>query len=329
MSAVQREGEGQDGRRAGQAQFAGDHRCSPSGVDEVVDEQDGASPSLATARTAGPWARTRRTERGPAGRCCSAGTGGLAGRTRSTGPSQASRPTAAIREPSEVTSAGRMLDGTATTAAGRCSQRHVRSTSTTAANTSSGTVRYRRGPATAGSVPARRRAPPEPSRNRSRNRGPQPMSLRRPSTRPRSACSAAAIRPDSGTPTDARPVGHIRRGSMSAPGLARSSRPAASAPGLTSSGQGGPYRCHNVRTLSPARRRAGGAGTPSGSRRRRYSRASPAARRRAPPRPARTGPRRRSTAGRSLTQPPCTRRTAASTSRTLSIISSRDRDRST
>ena len=313
LSAVQREREGQDGRGARQAQFAGDDRGSPSGVDDVVDEQDRVRRRApATVRTVRQWGRTRRTGRGPAGRCCSGRSpAGCGGRTRATGP-----------EPSEPShrgdpgaerghQRGRMPDGTVTTAAGRCCHRHVRSTSTTAANTSSG---HRPVGHPVSTPPPRSRltqrsvwrtascgaaSPATPSRSRSRNRGPQPISLSRPSARPGSACSAGSIRPDRGTPTAARPVGHMRRGSTSAPGLERSSRLAASAPGLTSSGQERPVQMSQRPHAVAPGSSSGGAGTPSGSCCRRYSRASPAARRPAPLRSGRTGQRRRPTAGRS------------------------------
>ena len=75
-------------------------------------------------------------------------------------------------------------------------------------------------------APARRRParPVAPERRRrrrsSRSRVPQPMSDSRPITRPSSASSPAAIRPDAGTPNSAMPDGHCLRGGTGDPGAA-------------------------------------------------------------------------------------------------------------
>ena len=116
------------------------------------------------------------------------------------------------------------------------------------------------------------------------------------------------------------------RASRSTPGRSMASRAVADAPlGHRRSGTTGRRTRRSARTARRTGRRGRGAASPCGTNRRPGSGASPAARPRGPGRRAGSARGRTSTAGRWRSSRPDTRRTAPSTSSTLSIISRRPR----
>ena len=246
-----------------------------------------------------------------ASRCAEFADGSGRGPTGSAVPSSGSRPISAIRRARCASWCGRVRDPTPTTPTGRAAHGQPASTLTQASSTSGGTGT---------SSPRDELAQPR-----------APADVGQPPDHPALVGELAR--------RDPARRGHAQLGHAGRPLLARRHRDPGPADPLLGRGlrrrrrptgtRRCPCRCRSARTAARSRRRAGGAGTPAGTPGCRGRRASPAARPRGRWRSAGAARRRRPTAAPVATQPPFTRCTAPSLSRTFSSISSRVRDRST
>src|SRR5690625_3011906 len=97
----------------------------------------------------------------------------------------------------------------------------------------------------------------------SRSAADQPSPSRRATARPGAACSSAGIRPCSGTPTAAMPVGHWRRADTSTPGRSSAARACSTRESSTSASSSSPPH----RSQRPQRQPSGSSGSESWARR--------------------------------------------------------------